>query len=317
VSEIGKAFPALILGYQRIDEAYAVALAAINSKVSSLYLSLDGSKNPDLLLRQDELIRNIAELCSMNNTPFYFKKIKDNLGLKRAVISGIDWFFETNEHGHIFEDDLKISPYYFEFVQTAFEKFTQSEQILLISGNQFIPELDSNDIQLSSYPLVWGWFTSGKKWKIIKDLINDQHIGPKEHLKWNVNYFWKIGAMKSTEGLSNSWAIPFAYGMRKFGFKCLLPSTNLISNLGVDTYASHTRSSNIENSFPINYEKASEMLLTFDTWNYQFQDPAFLEKKVYRIKFKHGFLFLKIWYLQYKFNRHKKFFERKQKNSSD
>lgn len=308
-------FPVLILGYQRLESTINVVKAAIATKPEKIYLSLDGSTDSKILETQDSISENFEKLCLEAGIPFKILLREENLGLKNAVISGIDWFFSENSEGYILEDDLEISPLFFEYTRLSREYFQSRSDVLLISGNQFEHGLLADGPLLSSYPLIWGWYTNKEKWNVIKSLISNNVDMKKVRLPIKVGSFWHLGAMMADSGLSQSWAIPFAARFRKYNFKCIVPNCNLISNIGVDDFASHTNEKEIENSYPIEIAKAKRMISNSTFWKFSEQDPSYLERYVYRIKFRHTFLILKILLVGFTEYSKKHFFQRNKKKS--
>lgn len=293
--------PVLILGYERIDGTLRVAKSAIKAGVKKIYLSLDGPRSEAVKATQESIRAEFEVICKKSNVSYKILTRKENLGLKLAVIDGINWFFEHETAGVILEDDLLVSSQFFDFVSLSKHKFDSSEKILLVSGNQFESDFDTNSPLLSRYPLIWGWFTSSEKWETIKLLISGRNLGRKIRLRKKVEWFWRYGAMRSRAGLNNSWAIPFAEGFRKYGFIGIVPSCNLVSNVGVDEFASHTTEIELENNFPIDEKAADCLLSNYPKWEFPLQDPRLLEKQIYRIHNKHYLLILKI--MQMKFSK--------------
>lgn len=297
MSENFKNPPCLILGYSRLEGTLRVADVALKNGCKKIYLSLDGPKDQRMFATQEQIEAKFRNLCQERNSEYEIRRLPENLGLKKAVISGIDWFFQNESEGFIFEDDLDISDYFFEYVSYVGNKFKSESNILLISGNQFEKNLNETNPVLSAYPLIWGWYTNIEKWNVIKRLISGEKLLQRRKLPLSVNMFWKFGALKSRLGISDSWAVPFAEGFRFQGYRCIVPSVNLVSNVGTDSFAVHTKALEIENSFPIDEEGAKNLLSNKSHWTYSDQDPRYLEKYVYRIRTKHAFLWMKLIYL--------------------
>lgn len=292
--------PCLIVGYSRLEGTLQVADVATRNGCRKIYLSLDGPKDQNVNVIQAQIEAGFREICARKNIEYEIRRLPSNFGLKKAVISGIDWFFEKEDEGFIFEDDLEISDAFFEYVYSVHDKFKEDSKILLISGNQFEKNLDRFGPMLSAYPLIWGWFTSIEKWKYIKRLIAGEKLARNEKLPLSVKMFWKLGALKSRLEISNSWAVPFAEGFRSQGFTCIVPSVNLISNIGTDRFAVHTKAIEIENSYPIDEFGAKFLLSNKSDWLFPRQDPNYLEKNIYRIRAKHSLLWFKIIFLYMK-----------------
>lgn len=289
-----KTHPCLIVGYSRLAGTMRVVEAASRNGCTKIYLNLDGPRDQPVFAIQEQIEAAFRNICEDRNIKYEIRRLPNNLGLKKAVISAIDWFFESESEGFIFEDDLEISDLFFQYTDLVHCKFQTDSKILLISGNQFEKNHGHLSPMLSVYPLIWGWFTNSEKWNYIKRLIAGEKLLQKNKLPLSVVMFWKIGALESRFGFLNSWAVPFAEGFRSQGYLCIVPSVNLVSNIGTDRFAAHTNVIELENSYPIDKIGGTTLLSNKINWNYLQQDPTYLEKNVYRIKAKHSLLWIKL-----------------------
>ena len=89
-----------------------------------------------------------------------------NLGLKNAVSSAIDWFFEHEEQGIILEDDCLADPSFFGFCEELLDRYRDDDRVMHIGGNCFLPELEMEDSYFfSRFPHIWGWATWRDAWE--------------------------------------------------------------------------------------------------------------------------------------------------------
>jgi hypothetical protein len=217
---------------------------------------------------------------------------EENLGVAKAIISALDWFYSCEEFGIILEDDLTVGSDFLDFISRNKTLLECDDRILLISGNQFdLHHQVYSSRNWTNYPLIWGWATTHAKWKVIRDGILSSEISFWTKPFNRIENFWRVGALRVRSGEVDTWDIPFAYFMRKTETLCLMPSENLVTNHGNDQFAAHTSSGR----FPLNL--ASEKLLEFnvvtkpdrkDIRNYN----RFLEQFVFGIRAKHSLLLL-------------------------
>jgi hypothetical protein len=205
-----------------------------------------------------EVIRNYADV---------------NLGCRNRVSSGLNWAFEQVEEAIILEDDCFPAPSFFQFCQTLLEKYRHDERIVVISGNNFqdVTHQKPNSYYFSKYNHIWGWASWRRAWKhydlemktwpMFKDLNLIESIchNPFEQQYWL--YFFQ----KAYEGEVDTWDYQWTYACWSQGGITVLPSTNLVSNIGFCSDATHTT-----NDSPL-----ANMLVT-DIWEINF--PPFMLK---------------------------------------
>ena len=123
------------------------------------------------------------------------------LGLKKHVLSIGDW---TKEYENIivFEDDLYVSPYFFDFVKQAVETYGDDDRIAGIglynqNLNQqpcyyFEPVDDGSDVYFMQYACSWGQVWTRKKWSAFMDWYAEHSepfdadpLVPENVCRWN------------------------------------------------------------------------------------------------------------------------------------
>lgn len=276
--------PCLILGYARTDALIQLIQKADFLGFNPIYISLDGPKDSDVADAQSQLKNQISIIASNLSATLYTKFSSLNLGVRKGVISGIDWFFENESLGAIFEDDLLVSDDFLEFIRYGLLHLSENPDALLVSGCRF--SNISTKVAATNYPLIWGWATTRSNWRIMRSAIFGR---PKVRLSMDaVRNYWQVGSLRVYKGKIDTWDIPLANFMRFSHFYCLLPPVNLTSNVGFDLYAAHTK----KLEFPLGMALKR---LPNEVWqNKQLatgieQENAFLEKFVYKISFRHRF----------------------------
>jgi len=261
--------------------------ACLIANIDKIYVAIDGPAKQTSRHDVDSCIA-IANRFKKKYPNFIFTKISEfNLGAAASVLSACDWVFTQEEFAVIIEDDCLPTEDFFIWIRDSKKYLTNDKKILLISGNQFAPSEITRSLPcLSKYPLIWGWATSKSKWKIIASLILDfKQINKKVKGDSYIEYcFWRSGARRSLEGYIDAWDIPLAYIFNQIGAKALLPASNLVSNIGGDSHATHTRGFSKWLEFPTqNYTKFRTkpiQNIEIDQW---------YRKNLYNISFRHIF----------------------------
>jgi hypothetical protein len=173
----------------------------------------------------------------------------ENLGCRMAVSGGIDWFFEHVEQGIILEDDCVPHISFFAFCEELLEKYKNNEQIMQIAGSNLIPEkfeyLPTSYV-FSNFGLIWGWATWRRAWAKMDVHLKDFYFFKEK------KYIQRLVADRTAQNylldkfedthkkLNNSWAYAWFYSILRQDGLSILPTKNLIENIGIDGEATHT-----------------------------------------------------------------------------
>lgn len=284
--------PCLIIAFSRVEGISRLLSSLDFSKISKIYLAIDGPNSSSIRISQIEIRQLVNEFASSNDLPIEIWSREENLGVAKAIISALDWFYSYEEFGIVLEDDLTVGSDFLDFVSINRPLLESDDRILLISGNQFdIYRAVHSSRNWTNYPLIWGWATTRSKWMIIREGILRSEINFWERPFNRVENFWRVGALRVRSGQVDTWDIPFAYFMRKTDALCLLPASNLVTNNGNDQFAAHTSTG----GFPLNL--ASEKLFDFNIETKPDRKAIrkynlFLEQVVFGVRAKHSFLLL-------------------------
>jgi hypothetical protein len=176
-----------------------------------------------------------------------------NLGCKQRVSSGIDWIFEQVEEAIILEDDCLPDPTFFRFCEEMLERYRHDSRVGMISGDNF--QFDNTPVDtsyyFSRYSHIWGWATWRRAWSHYdKDADTWREIRDGSYLKGLTlatdDYRHWLKAFQSVyDGNIDTWDYQWTLSLWGQGMLTVLPSVNLISNLGFDSDATHTRGDSI------------------------------------------------------------------------
>jgi hypothetical protein len=176
-----------------------------------------------------------------------------NLGCKQRVSSGIDWVFEQVEEAIILEDDCLPDPTFFRFCEEMLERYRHDSRVGMISGDNFQFGNTKGDASyyFSRYSHIWGWATWRRAWSHYdKDAGMWREIREGGYLKaltsGRDDYRHWFKAFQSVyDGNIDTWDYQWTLALWVQGMLTVLPSVNLISNIGFDSDATHTRGDSI------------------------------------------------------------------------
>ncbi|HSW90188.1 MAG TPA: hypothetical protein VLH19_04935 [Patescibacteria group bacterium] len=245
------ATPILLLTFNRPDyvERQIQLLSAIAPK--RLYIACDGPRNNEDLEIQNRihiLVSNIDWKCSVFT--LYRKK---NLGCRVAVSSAIDWFFKNEEQGIILEDDCIADVTFFPFCEQMLRRYRKDKKIMHVSGMSPVHIESKNSYVFSSHPLCWGWATWRRAWK--KYDVN-MKTWPDRASSYVGQKYWIDLFQKMYEKKIDTWDYQWIYSVFENHGLSIILAVNLVTNIGFDSRATHTKFFLSPNS----YQLSSSML---------------------------------------------------------
>ena len=210
-----------------------------------------------------------------------------NLGCRIAVSRAIDWFFENEEQGIILEDDCIPDLTFFNFCQQLLEKYRDDERIMSIVAPNIQGNIPDSEYSycFSRYSLIWGWAIWKRAWKYYdSEMINWPTLKRTEWLLTigdgnnKFKSYWSYIFDNTYNETINSWAFRWIFSCWCQNGLAIIPSDNLIRNIGFGSDATHTKKKHKKLSNLI--EKSIKFPLKHPSYicrNYQID--SFIDKK--------------------------------------
>ena len=102
-------------------------------KPEALYVHIDGPRNQE---DQDKINKVEVMLKELHNDiNVTVKKSNSNLGCGLGPVSAINWFFENEDYGIIFEDDVTIEVIMFESSDVKESRVVDFDSLKVVSWN--------------------------------------------------------------------------------------------------------------------------------------------------------------------------------------
>jgi len=298
--------PVLFILFNRLNTAQQVFNSIREYQPHQLYIAADGSrlgsegekeKCDDV---REWVISHIDWECDIKTL---FRS--QNMGCGLGPASAITWFFEQENEGIILEDDCMPHNDFFIFCEQLLDYYRDDHRISIISGCNFDlkKEFSTTDsYYFSVFPYTWGWATWKRNWNEYdynlsrwkrmkqKDLLTYIFNDKKYNLSWK-NLFDKL----SNNEPKDIWDYQFFFQCFKRKQLSIVPSVNLISNIGCGNMGTHTIledsvMSNIKSdsmTFPLNHPMELKRNVGYDVFlqvlNYGVIEQVSLLKKIKRI----------------------------------
>lgn len=247
----------LVIGYIREYQITQCIQQVSTLNPYRIYLAFDGPKT-----EEDQMKINKARSAALKEVKWkceiytYFSN--KNLGCKKFPISAISWFFKSEPEGIILEDDILIHPYFVEFIRRCnhYASINSIEYIGLISACSYPSllsrrsgSLENNFITMieSKIPNIWGWYSKRSIWdefhifnttSSISSISTFKSLAKSISIKQAILFTLCIRLAKLN--LLDAWDYLFLEFLITKGYKTIIPSVSLSSNIGFDKDATHT-----------------------------------------------------------------------------
>jgi hypothetical protein len=283
----------LFLVFNRLDATKKVFKEINKARPPRIYVASDGARvnkkreAEKVKVVRDFIISNITWECEVKTL---FRET--NLGCKVAVSEAIDWFFESEEMGIILEDDCLPSLSFFLFCEDMLERYKNDMRIWHIAGNnfQFGWQRDPDySYYFSYYGSIWGWATWSNRWEHY-----DVNIKSYNEIK-SKNYLQDLFGNKKEANFRclnfdmiqkgfDTWDYQWAYTRLINSGLSIVPSINLVSNLGFGENATHTHTKDDDRAnmeiFDLDFPLTVPAFVIRD----KVSDDRFFNKYVYNYK---------------------------------
>lgn len=293
----------LFLIYKRINATKKSFDAIRKARPKTLFIAGDGARenNPEERANVEHVrsyvLKSIDWECEVHT-----KFNNENYGSKVAVSEAIGWFFDNVEMGIIIEDDIVPSISFFEYCLDLLERFKNDISIGVIGGYG----VHSKEIQIPEsyaaikYPLTWGWaswrrvweeydvqmktWPATKKRKFIKEITNER----------GGRVYWRRAFKETYNGEIDAWDYQLCLQFFKNNLKCIVPSKNLISNVGFGEDATHTSDPNDSRANMVNEDLEFPLIHPKDLNKFSKVIEQYYDKNDFRLPTIYEKLWMKI-----------------------
>lgn len=289
--------PVTFFCFNRPNETQLVFNKIREAKPKRLYLVVDGARN-----EQEEIkVNQVKEILSQVDWPCEVRKnfAEHNLGCRDRISSAIEWVFSQEKSAIFLEDDCLPSPDFFHYCDDLLIKYEDDQSIGIISGyNPLLAHTKDNQssIYFSKYPHIWGWASWSRVWKnydvkMQRYLKNGSEIIKSiSHNKREV-MFWQRHFDLVSSGKINTWDAQVTYLSFEQSYLNILPSQNLIQNIGFTADATHTLTvldyqlhKPVQISFPLSIPDDVDLSLDRVRSKLEYTQPTFLQKVARKLK---------------------------------
>ncbi|HUR41091.1 MAG TPA: glycosyltransferase family 2 protein [Verrucomicrobiae bacterium] len=172
-----------------------------------------------------------------------------NLGCRMRCISGLDWAFAREDRAIVLEDDCVPHPTFVPFCSELLERYRDDERVHMIRGTNFLRgrRLSRDSYYSSRFCNIWGWATWARAWRHydgemrrwpqMRDNAWLESYLPSPAMAKLARYFFE----ETYAGRLDAWDYQWVFAGWLRNAHCLVPATNLVTNIGFGIDATHTR----------------------------------------------------------------------------
>lgn len=243
--------PVLFLVFNRPELTAKVFEKIREARPAKLYVVADGprfgNQKDKVLCEQTRNVINAADWGGEVITLFR----NENLGCRKSIMTGIDWFFQQEEYGIILEDDCLPEKTFFPFCQMMLKRYANDIQVMQINGNNY----GSNQFSESgcSYhftraPQIWGWATWRRAWDLYDPEMRAWRSPSRKEWIKSIGWSWSdrirqelIYERMLGKDTLDTWDYQWLLTVYSNKGLAVAPKQNQITNIGFGDHATHTQ----------------------------------------------------------------------------
>ena len=238
--------PVAMIFFNRPDQFRQIFNAVKQAKPNKLFLIQDGPRdNHPEDLESINLCRKVCEDIDWE-CEVYRNYSEVNLGCGKRVSSGITWAFNFVDRLMIFEDDTLPDFSWFIFCDELLERYRYDQRIGMITGVNHVGKYDAGGLSyfFATYGSIAGWATWKRVWDNydydVSYAANDYYMSclsrtiyPKWKKKPLMKTIRSLYLASKNNVKRKSWSGPFGFSVMLNSQLIIVPSVNLITNIGV------------------------------------------------------------------------------------
>ena len=242
--------PVVLIAFNRPDLTRRVFARIREVKPGQLFVVCDGPRvdHPADAQKVEEVRRIIADgvdwPCEIKT-----QYAEQNLGCRECLSMGIRWTFSLVEEAIFLEDDCLPDLTFFSFCEAMLERYREDERVMHINGSNFTSPAASEGTSyyFSKYVWVWGWASWRRAWEHYDytmaswnerlPALSRSFDSRREQAFW-MSIFEKA---RQDWKMAKTWDFSWIYSCWTRGGLTVMPTVNLVENLGFGPDATHTQ----------------------------------------------------------------------------
>ena len=223
---------------------------------SRIYIFSDAPKKKKDF-KKVEMVRSIIQnLTGFKEKNIFFRK--NNYGLAKNIISGINYVFRKENKIIVLEDDLIVDKFFLKYMNKNLDYYKKNQSVASIHG--YIYPINKKNLDHSFFIKgadCWGWGTWKRAWQKFENNPNKLINKIKKYnliSEFNFNnskdYFLMLN--KNLKSKKKSWAIQWYASAFLANMLTLYPKQSYVRNIGLDGSGENT---NLDYNYNSNFSK--------------------------------------------------------------
>ena len=257
--------PILLIVFNRPQTTRRVFEAVRRARPARLYVAADGPR-PDRPTDAARCAETRALIKEGVDWPCELHTLfrDENRGCGLGPAEAISWFFNNEAEGIILEDDCLPSASFFRFCQEMLVRYRNNARVMHIGGANFSSEArqpvpaGADSYYFSGRVHSWGWASWRRAWQHfdfnLTQLPELRRSGvlAKHYTSFLERMYW----MRNFEKVRNEttaphiWDYQWHFAVAAHNGLTIIPTVNLITNLGFGEEATHTLDSQAHLTHP-------------------------------------------------------------------
>lgn len=238
--------PVLLVVFNRPDVTRAMIAALREVGVPRLFVAADGPRpdrreDADLCAQTRKVLDDIDWPCDLHVLAH-----DHNLGLQRSMVTAIDWFWSEVDEGVILEDDCLVHPDFFVFAALMIERYRHTPEVMAVTSVNIEEDVDHGpgSYFFASGGHIWGWASWRRAWEGFDPVLGTWPVVQDSFGPGTPPLHRALGSKFASAhaGTKRTWARAWHFTVARQGGLVVVPSVNMVHNIGLAKGATHTTS---------------------------------------------------------------------------
>lgn len=242
----------LLIFFARPDTLCEVFDKVKKARPSRLFLACDGPRegneiDKERVLECQRVVSEIDWECEVHT-----RYSEENQGCGKGPANAISWAFTFTDRLVILEDDCVVDDTFFPFMQEMLDRYASDERVGLVSGFNHFKDWDAggNSYLFTKCGATLAWGTWRRVWEKYDFYVRDAHdeylsrliaaevIHPRAGRNRVAD--WHRAADETAVQKVKYWDYQFGFVKYTQSYLAIVPTGNLVYNIGVGPGSTHT-----------------------------------------------------------------------------